>query len=225
MPGNFIDALMPSFGATLATVLVAGAGGIMTGIPLGMALHMARWRPARSGRGAIGGWLARLAVHGIRSTPSIVVLVVAMTLVHHLPIDPGGLAATALPLVLLSALFMARKTDAALDEVDQDLVEAARGMGADDWQIALGVLLPESRPELISAMGPALAALVGYSALAGAIGGSGLGGLGMRYGYHEFLPEAMLAIAAILLALAESALTAAFFLSRRFDRRRGPDLY
>lgn len=218
MFGTFIDALMHSFSETLAMVAAAGISGILMGIPLGMALHMERQHTSHEGYRTLVGLLARLVVQGIRATPAIVVLVVAMTLVHQLPIAPGSLAATILPLSLLSTLFIARKTEAALNTVDQALVEAARSMGANNWQIARTVLLPERRPELISAAGLALAALVGYSTLVGAIGGSGLGGLGMRYGYHEFLPEAMLVIVAILLALAEAAQSTAVLLARRFDR-------
>ncbi|NYT80379.1 ABC transporter permease subunit [Alcaligenaceae bacterium] len=219
MFATFIDALMQSFGETLAMVAVAGVSGIMTGVPLGMALHLERQHTAAEGRGTLIGLLARLVVQGIRATPAIVVLVVAMTLVRQLPIAPGGLVAMILPLSLLSALFIARRTEVALNTVDHNLVEAARSMGASNWQIALNLLLPERRPELISTAGLALAALVGYSTLVGAIGGSGLGALGMRYGYQEFLPEAMLAIVAILLALAEAAQSTAFLLARRFDRR------
>jgi D-methionine transport system permease protein len=219
MSANFIDLLMHSFGETLIMVFAAGICGVVAGVPLGMVLHMERQRTAQERPDTWGGLLARFVVQGVRATPTIVVLVVAMTLIRQLPIAPDGLVAMTFPLALLSTVFIARKSEAALGGVDEGLVEAARSMGAKDSHILRGILLPESGPELISATGLALAALVGYSTLVGAISGNGLGGLGMRYGFHEFLPEAMLVIVALLLVLAEAMQSGAHLLARRFDKR------
>ena len=106
-----------------------------------------------------------------------------------------------------------------LEVVDPGLITAARAMGASPFQIIRKVLLPESLPGLIAATTVTLVSLIGYSAMAGAIGGGGLGDLGIRYGYQRFLPEVMLAVVAVLIALVQVIQSLGDRLSRRLSHR------
>jgi len=110
-----------------------------------------------------------------------------------------GTAAAIVPLTLAAAPFIARLVETSLREVDHGLVEAAQAMGATSWQIVWKVLLPEALPGIVAGLTISFVSLTGYSAMAGAIGGGGLGDLGIRYGYQRFLPDIMLAVVVILI--------------------------
>ncbi|TDY46380.1 binding-protein-dependent transport system inner membrane component [Paraburkholderia rhizosphaerae] len=115
----------------------------------------------------------------------------------------GDVIAQELPLAIATAPFIARLVEIALREVDHGLIEAAWTMGATTGQIVLKVLLPESLPGVAAGLTITLVSLAGYSAMAGAIGGGGLGVLGIRYGYRRFLPEVMLAVVVILIVFVQ----------------------
>jgi len=104
-------------------------------------------------------------------------------------------------------------------EVDPGLITAARAMGASPFQIICKVILPESLPGLVAATIVTLVSLIGYSAMAGAIGGGGLGDLGIRYGYQRFLPEVMLAVVVVLVLLVQIIQSAGDWLVRRLAHR------
>ena len=114
-----------------------------------------------------------------------------------------GTAAAIVPLTLAAIPFVARLVETALREVDAGLIEAAQAMGATTWQIVLKVLLPEALPGIVAGLTIMLVSLTGYSAMAGAIGGGGLGDLGIRYGYQRFLPDVMLAVVVILIVFVQ----------------------
>jgi D-methionine transport system permease protein len=115
--------------------------------------------------------------------------------------------------------FFARLVEGAIREVDQGLVEAARAMGATPFQIVRKVLLAESRPSLALGLTLTIVSLIGYSAMVGAVGGGGLGDLGIRYGYQRFMPEVMLAVVIALILLVQAVQSAGDALARRFDKR------
>ena len=114
-----------------------------------------------------------------------------------------GTAAAIVPLTLAAIPFVARLVETALREVDAGLIEAAQAMGATTWQIVLKVLLPEALPGIVAGLTIMLVSLTGYSAMAGAIGGGGLGDLGIRYGYQRFLPDVMLAVVIVLIVFVQ----------------------
>jgi D-methionine transport system permease protein len=109
--------------------------------------------------------------------------------------------------------------EGAIREVDQGLVEAARAMGATPFQIVRKVLLAESRPSLTLALTLTIVSLIGYSAMVGAVGGGGLGDLGIRYGYQRFMPDVMIAVVVVLIVLVQAIQSAGDTLARRFDKR------
>jgi D-methionine transport system permease protein len=130
-----------------------------------------------------------------------------------------GTAAAVVPLSLAAIPFVARLTEAALWEVDPGLIEAALAMGATPVQIVRKVLVPEALPGLVAALTITVVNLIGYSAMAGVVGGGGLGDLGVRYGYQRFQPAVMLAVVVILILLVQGVQSIGDRLARRLDRR------
>ena len=123
------------------------------------------------------------------------------------------------PLTIAAAPFIARLVEASLREVDHGLVEAAQAMGASTSQIVFKVLLPEALPGIVAGFTITLVSLTGYSAMAGAIGGGGLGDLGIRYGYQRFLPEVMLAVVVVLVLFVQAVQSLGDWAVRRLSHK------
>ncbi|MNT09800.1 D-methionine transport system permease protein MetI [compost metagenome] len=138
-------------------------------------------------------------MNAVRSTPFIILLVAIIPFTRLITGSSIGTAAAIVPLTLAAAPFIARLVETSLREVDNGLIEAAQAMGATSWQIVWKVLLPEALPGIVAGLTISFVSLTGYSAMAGAIGGGGLGDLGIRYGYQRFLPDIMLAVVVILI--------------------------
>jgi D-methionine transport system permease protein len=171
------------------------------GIPLGVLLRLTDQggvlRNTHVNR-LVGG-----VVNAVRSTPFIILLVAIIPFTRLVTGSSIGTAAAVVPLTIAAAPFIARLVEASLREVDHGLVEAALAMGATTRQIVFKVLLPEALPGIVAGFTITLVSLTGYSAMAGAIGGGGLGDLGIRYGYQRFLPEIMLAVVVVLVAFVQ----------------------
>lgn len=186
---------------TLIMVAISGLAGAAIGIPLGVFLRL-------TDRGGVlenapvnkivGG-----VVNAVRSTPFIILLVAIIPFTRFITGSSIGTAAAVVPLTLASAPFVARLVEASLREVDAGLIEAAQAMGATTSQIVFKVLLPEALPGIVGGLTITLVSLTGYSAMAGAIGGGGLGDLGIRYGYQRFLPDVMLAVVLVLIVFVQ----------------------
>jgi len=214
---QLLELFASSLWETLVMVVLSGAVGGLLGIPLGVYLHL-------SDR---GGVLENIAVNrvvgavvnAVRSTPFIILLVAIIPLTRFITGSSIGTAAAVVPLTIAAAPFVARLIETALREVDHGLVEAALAMGANTRQIVFKVLLPEALPGIVAALTITLVSLTGYSAMAGAIGGGGLGDLGIRYGYQRFLPEVMLAVVLVLIVFVQAVQSAGDLLVRRISHR------
>ena len=114
-----------------------------------------------------------------------------------------GTEATIIPLSIAAAPFVARVIETALSEVDSGMIQAARAMGSTNWQIIYKVVIPEAFPSVISGITLTIINLIGYSAMAGTIGGGGLGDLAIRYGYQRFRTDVMVAAVVVILVLVE----------------------
>ena len=123
------------------------------------------------------------------------------------------------PLTIAAAPFVARLVEAALREVDHGLVEAAQAMGATTSQIVWKVLLPEALPGIVAGLTITFVSLTGYSAMARALGGGGLGDLGIRYGYQRFLPEIMLAVVLVLIFFVQAVQSLGDWAVRKLSHR------
>jgi len=131
----------------------------------------------------------------------------------------SGTTAAAVPLSIAAAPFVARLVETSLREVDRGLVEAAQAMGATTRQIVWKVLLPEALPGIVAGVTISFVSLTGYSAMAGASGGGGLGDLGIRYGYQRFLPEVMLAVVIVLILFVQALQSGGDWLVRRLSHK------
>jgi D-methionine transport system permease protein len=149
----------------------------------------------------------------------VILLVSIIPLTRLLVGTSLGTAAAVVPLTVAAIPFVARVAEAALREVDHGLVEAAQSMGASPLQIVTKVLVPEALPGLVAALTITVVNLIGYSAMAGAVGGGGLGDLGIRYGYQRFQPEVMIAVVVVLIVLVQGVQSLGDRLARRLDRR------
>lgn len=217
MSSDLIYMLWESFLETLLMVGVAGTLGAAVGIPLGILLYSTASggiRPAGLFNRPLG-WL----VNAVRSTPFIILLVAIIPLTRLIAGTSIGTAAAIVPLTIAAAPLIARLVETSLREVDKGLIEAAQSMGATDLQIIVKVLIPEAFPGIIAGLTIALVALVGASAMAGAIGGGGLGDMGIRYGYQRFMPEVMLAVVVILIAFVQSIQSFGDWLVRRVSHK------
>lgn len=198
---NFSEAMLALFATslweTLIMVGISGVVGALIGIPLGVYLRLSDEGGVMQNRVAntvVGGM-----VNAVRSTPFIILLVAIIPLTRFITGSSIGTAAAVVPLTIAAAPFVARLVEASLREVDHGLIEAALAMGATTRQIVLKVLLPEALPGIVGGLTITFVSLTGFSAMAGAIGGGGLGDLGIRYGYQRFLPEIMLAVVLVLI--------------------------
>ena len=218
---NFSEALLELFAVslweTLVMVGISGALGALIGIPLGVFLRLTD-RGGVLENGAVNktvGWL----VNAVRSTPFIILLVAIIPFTRLLTGSSIGTAAAVVPLTIAAAPFVARLVEASLREVDNGLIEAAQAMGATTWQIVWKVLLPEAMPGIVAGLTITLVSLIGHSAMAGAVGGGGLGDLGIRYGYQRFLPDVMALVVVVLIVLVQIVQSAGDRLVRRLSHR------
>ncbi|MGF0539181.1 methionine ABC transporter permease [Agrobacterium sp. ES01] len=202
---------------TIQMVAVAGFIGSVIGLPLGVFL-------ATSGKGELYeapliNRVLGLIVNAARSTPFIILVVAIIPLTRLLAGTSIGTAAAIVPLTIATIPFVARLVEASIREVDKGLIEAARAMGATPMQIVTKVLLAESRSGIALALTMTVVSLIGYSAMVGAVGGGGLGDLGIRYGYQRFMPDVMLAVVVVLILLVQAVQSVGDALARRFDKR------
>lgn len=214
---QILKLLVDSFVQTLYMVGIAGFIGTLIGLPLGVFL-------ATSQRGELFAAPAVNAVLGLivnaaRSTPFIILVVAIIPLTRLITGTSIGTSAAIVPLTIASAPFIARVIEAAIRGVDQGLIEAARSMGASPFQIVQKVLLPEALPAITLALTLTVVSLIGYSAMVGAVGGGGLGDLGIRFGYQRFMPDVMLAVVLVLIVLVQGVQSLGDTLARRFDKR------
>lgn len=206
---------------TLIMVAVAAGLGTLLGGPLGIAL-------AVTGRGDMlqspsFNRIAGAIVNGTRSTPFIILVVAIIPFTRLVAGTSIGIQAAIVPLTVAAIPFIARIVETAIREVDRGLIEAADAMGATPLQIIHKVLLPEALPSITLGLTLAVVSLVGYSAMVGAVGGGGLGDLGIRYGYQRFLPEVMAAVVAVLIVLVQLVQSGGEWLSRRVNKRNLQD--
>ncbi len=204
-------------GQTLAMVLLAGLFAVALGLPLGVLLVITRDR----------FFLQRIILHRsiafvvncVRSVPFIILLVAITPVTRFIVGTSIGTAAAMVPLALSAIPFYARIVESSLKEVPDGLKEAAVAMGASSWQIIYKVLLPESYASLIRGATLTVITLIGYSAMAGAIGGGGLGDLAIRYGYQRFEVSVMIWTVVVLIVMVQLAQWAGDSLARKSEKK------
>ena len=217
MSAEMMPLLTKALGETIYMVAISMLIASAIGIPLGVLLHVTakgEFLDAPMVNRSIGA-----VVNAVRSIPFIILMVAIIPLTRLIVGSAIGTTAAMVPLVIASVPFIGRQVETSLREVPRGLVEAALSMGATPMQIITRVLLPESMPGIVSQLTTVIIALVGESAMAGAIGGGGLGDLAIRYGYQRFRPEIMIATVVILIVLVQLVQFAGNSLAARLNKR------
>lgn len=201
MSSVLVDMISASFLETIIMVLISGGIGSALGIPLGILLFITDRKSFLPM--PVFHFVLATVINALRSVPFIILLVAIIPFTRLVVGSSIGTAAAIVPLTISVAPFIARIVETSLREVDKGLVEAAQAMGATNLQIVLKVLLPEARPGILAGLTIASVSLIGYSAMAGVVGGGGLGDLGIRYGYQRFMPEVMWPVVFVLIVLVQ----------------------
>jgi len=186
---------------TIYMVVAASFFSFILGLPIGIGLYVTQKDGLLENK-----WLFRVMdaiVNMCRSLPFIILMILLFPLSRLIVGTTIGTAATIVPLSIGAAPFMGRIVENALNEVGQGIIEAVTAMGASKKEIVLKVVIPEALPSLISGMTLAIINILGYSAMAGAIGGGGLGDLAIRFGFHRFQTDVLIASVVVIILLVQ----------------------
>ena len=203
--------------ATLYMTLVSTLMAYVIGLPAGVALVVTGregLRPNKTVRRILD-----VLVNVMRSIPFLILLILVIPLTRAIVGKSYGPSATIVPLTLAAAPFIARLVESSLLEVDKGVIEAAQSMGAGISTIVIKVMLLEARSSLLSGLAIALGTILGYSAMAGAVGGGGLGDIAIRYGYNRYQLDIMIVTVILLVALVQIMQAVCMKLSRKLDKR------
>ncbi|PKE30150.1 ABC transporter permease [Rahnella sp. AA] len=194
-----LDLLLNAVEETLLMTAVSGLFSLVAGLPLGLILVM-----SSPGGIAENHWVNRslgLIINGFRSLPFIILLVALIPVTRFLVGTSLGTWAAIVPLSITATPYFARVAEVSLRDVDRGLIDAVRAMGASKLRIVWDVLIPEALPGILSGFIVTLVALIGASAMAGAIGAGGLGDLAIRYGYQRFETVVMVEVIVVLIVI------------------------
>lgn len=216
-----IKLVMQSTWQTLVMVFLSTIFSLILGLPVGILLHI-------TGKEETGGIIPRplfnsvlsRIVNILRSFPFIILMIILIPFTRFILGTGIGTMATVIPLSIAAAPFVARIIESSLKEVDPGVVQAAKAMGSTNAQIVFKVLLPEALPSLVSGVTLTIINLIGYSAMAGAIGGGGLGDLAIRYGYQRFRPSYMVASVIVIIMMVELIQTIGNRISKKIMAKR-----
>ena len=164
--------------------------------------------------------VAGFVINVVRSIPFLILLVAILPFTRLVVGTTIGSTATIVPLVVAAVPFVARMVESSLKEVDPGVIEAAKAMGSSPWQIICKVILPEAKPSLLVGGTITLATILGYSAMAGTVGGGGLGDIAIRYGYYRYQTDIMIVTIVILVVLVQILQGLGMMLSRKLDKRK-----
>lgn len=212
-----IDLLLSALGETLLMTAVAGLFSLLAGLPLGLILVTTS--PGGIAENRSINRLLGVVINGFRSLPFIILLVALIPFTRLLVGTSLGTWAAIVPLSITATPYFARVAEVSLRDVDRGLIDAVRAMGASKLRIVWEVLIPEALPGILSGFVVTLVALIGASAMAGAIGAGGLGDLAIRYGYQRFDTAVMMAVIAVLIVLVCGIQWLGDRLVQRIDRR------
>ena len=218
MSPEMLALLIESFWETCYMVLASTALATIVGAPLGVILTVTRKDHILPHAG-INNVLGAI-VNALRSTPFIILMVAIIPLTRIIVGSSIGTTAAIVPLTISAAPFIARIIESSLLEIDPGVIEAAQAMGASPMQIITKVLLPEALHSIVLGVTLAIISLIGYSAMAGALGGGGLGDLAIRYGYQRFQLDIMLITVIILIVMVQVMQSFGNFLSKKLNKNK-----
>ena len=213
-----IDMIWKGIRETLFMTLMSTLMGYVLGLPLGIALAVTDKGGIHPNR--VVYRILDVITNVIRSIPFLILLILVIPVTRFFVGQSYGSAATVVPLVIAAAPFIARMIESSLKEVDKGVIEAAQSMGAGTFTIIGRVLLVEARTSLIVGVTIALGTILGYSAMAGVVGGGGLGDIAIRYGYYRYQPDIMIVTIVILIVLVQILQGIGMLISAKLDRRK-----
>lgn len=210
--------LIDSFWETTYMVVVSTALATLIGLPLGVILTVTRSNHILP-NAAINSVLGAI-VNAARSTPFIILMVAIIPLTRFIVGSSIGTTAAIVPLTISAAPFVARIIESSLLEIDPGVIEAAQAMGASPMQIIMKVLLPEAMHSIVLGITLAIISLIGYSAMAGALGGGGLGDLAIRYGYQRFRLDIMIITVIVLIVMVQVMQSLGDYISAKLNKNK-----
>ena len=215
--GELANDLTFAFGETFLMVGVATLCAILGGLPLGFLLHVTSkklfWRNRFAN--AIGNFLVNI----IRSIPFVILLVLLLPLTQWVLGTTIGPSAASVPLSIAAIAFYARLVEGSLCEVDPGIVEAATAFGSSPMRIICLVMFPEALPGFLRGLTVTLISLIGYSAMAGIVGGGGVGDLAIRFGYYRYQTDVMVVTVIALVVLVQLVQSLGDWLAARSDKK------
>ena len=203
---------------TLYMTLLSTLMGYVIGLPMGVLLAVSETDGLKPNR--VLYRLLDVIANIVRSIPFLILLILLIPFTRMIVGKSYGSTATVVPLVIAAGPFIARMVESSLKEVDEGVIEAARSMGASNLRIIVKVLLVEARTSLINGATIAVGTILGYSAMAGTIGGGGLGDIAIRYGYHRYQADIMIVTVVLLVILVQIFQMVGTTLANRLDKRR-----
>lgn len=209
--------LLEGIGATLIMTVTSTLMAYLFGLPMGILLVITKKDGLRP-----NGMVYKLldvVVNIVRSVPFLILLISVIPITKLIVGKSYGPTATIVPLTIAAAPFVARMVESSLLEVDQGVIEAAQSMGASTFTIVWKVLLAEAKTSLIVGSTIAIGTILGYSAMAGVVGGGGLGDIAIRYGYYRYQTDIMLVTVILLVVLVQILQLIGMRISKRTDRR------
>ncbi|MBR5968685.1 MAG: ABC transporter permease [Lachnospiraceae bacterium] len=213
-----VEMILAGIKDTLYMTLVSTVFGYVLGLPLGVILNVTRkdgLKPNRVIYGVIG-----FICNIVRSIPFLILLILLIPFTRFVVGQSYGSTATIVPLVICAAPYIARVVESSLGEVDAGVIEAAKAMGASNFQIIFKVLLAEARVSLFTGATITTGLLLGYSAMSGTVGGGGLGDIAVRYGYYRWQTDIMIVTVLLLIVIFQIIQNLGTRLSRRIDHRK-----
>lgn len=202
---------------TLYMTVLATAFAYLFGLPLGVILVVTDKKhilPNQKVNSTLG-WIINIT----RSVPFIILLIAIIPFTRFVVGTTIGATASVVPLVVGAIPFVARMVETSLKEVDRGTIEAAQSMGASPWEIIGKVMIPETMPSLILGLSITTITLIGYSAMAGAVGGGGLGDIAIRYGYYRYQKDLMILTILLLILIVQVVQSTGNFLSHKIDKK------
>lgn len=212
-----VDMIIRGIGESLKMTIYSTFFGYVFGLPLGIALAVTGKNGIRP-NGVIYKILDLIS-NIIRSVPFLILLILLMPFTRMIIGKSYGSTATIVPLTIAAVPFIGRMVESSLNEVDGGVIEAAKSMGVSNFGIITRVMIVEARTSILVGVTIAIGTILGYSAMAGTVGGGGLGDIAIRYGYYRYQGDIMIVTVVLLIVLVQLFQTIGMFLAKKLDRR------
>ncbi len=213
-----IKMLLEGIRDTIYMTLTSTLAGYALGLPMGVILAVTDKDGIRPNRAVYR--ILDVISNVVRSVPFLILLIVLIPFTRFVVGKSYGSTATIVPLVISAAPYIGRLVESSLKEVDKGVIEAARSMGASDFDVIFRVMLVEARTSLVTGATIALGTILGYSAMAGTVGGGGLGDIAVRYGYYRYQTDIMVVTVLLIIILFQIFQTIGMKIAKKVEKRK-----